>query len=413
LSQGRARLPILRRRTLRRTPVRRIYRFRKLQSFLAKPLANVPELADDLATLTSVHRFQWGTDKATVATSCTQIALWAENAGFLPSAVAFAELSAWLSPKNPVAMNLAGRLNRNHRNWRRADLYFERSVGLCRDYFEQGLTRKQRRAIGATKARAFMGWGTLWSDQGNYTRALRLYQRAAWAAQRWGGKWLAAEVHHDMVVLASEMGSYDDAAVYARRALAIYPVHNKRVPALAYDVALLMVRQQIYEPAREVVQFAAEYISSAHEKVIVEALLARAAAGSGNVAQYADAARRVLMAIRSGIDSKAAGALIHLTCAARLIGDWDRAEEHAGEAYRIVEERGLGGEERTLAIQLRREVPLRLTEPPAKGLPTAAGHDSVPVLTEAYLRLMQILRGWRGPTWRRKNQAGPDDRGKT
>jgi tetratricopeptide (TPR) repeat protein len=256
-----------------------------------------------------------------------------------------------------------------------------------------------------------MGWGTLWSDRGNYERALRLYQKAAWCAQRFGIKWLAAEVHHDMLVLASETGDYKSAVLYASRALSIYPVHNARVPALAYDFALLLVRQQIYGAALRIVEPAVRYISSPQERVIVEALVARAAAGSGAAPTFERSASRVLAAIGSGIDARAAGSFIHLTAAAQSRQDWTCAEEWSAEAVRIVEERGLGGEERVLAHQLRRDVLARKIPPPPRDLLSA--ESDMGLITEVYSRTEHIVAGWRGATWRRKRQAGPDERGKT
>jgi tetratricopeptide (TPR) repeat protein len=301
-------------------------------------------------------------------------------------------------------------LNRNAGNWLRSDVYFERSVGVCRELFGKEFDKKRRRAIRKAKARAFMGWGTLWRDLGNYGRALRLYSRAAACARRGGVKWLAAEVSHDMLVLASEMENFQSAAYYASQALQVYPVHNHRVPALGYDLALLLVRQHMHEPALELVREAVSRIASPREQLIVKALVARAAAGAGRLEEFEEVTAQVLDTVRNGWEERAVGALVHLTFAARSLGDWERANLWATYAARLLAERNIGGEERELVVYLQQEIAARRKEAPVRQLDTA---ESSPLLTSLYSRLLDVLRAWRGPTWRRKDQAGPDARGKT
>lgn len=335
-----------------------------------------------------------------LALACSRIALWLDEVGRLELAVRYAELAAEIIPEQPVLETLVGRLSREAGYPLRSIARFHRAI---------------RAATGAkdrvTRVRAILGLGIAWAQLGDYSKARELYQRAAWAAQRAGNKWLAGEVHHDLLVMAAERGDFDRAAVYALRALEAYPVHHDRFPALVYDFALLLCRQRMYSAAFPLLEVIVGKFRSDYLCTLARSAFARAAAGVRHDC-YGELVRTVLGSVADD-DPRYAAPLVNLAFAARTIEDWSATRECTERAMRLVRSRTGHSEEARLAKQLLRFCDERIAEEAPQNLPQrSAATDSDPILAAIHVRITERLRRWHGPTWRRKQQAGANDRGK-
>jgi hypothetical protein len=357
-------------------------------------------LEDDLACLA----VPWGCDDAPApaerAAACRRVAEWCEGTGRLGFAIRFADAAAELDPSEPMLANLAGRLNREAGQWLRAHAHFRRGVAAAR-------AKSDRMAY----VRGYLGWGNLWAELGEHAEARKLYQRAAWHAQRSGKRALAAEVHHDMLVMAAAAGEYEDAARYAERAINVYPVHHERIPALAYDFALLLVRQRMHQGALPLLERAAGKFRLPNLRVLALSALARAAAGAGRADAYSEAREQALDEI-ARFSLNAPAPFVNLAYAARCVRDWARCAEYASRAHELAAARGYAEEER-LAAMLLRWAAARVEEEAPVELPRwRPGMEFEPLLPLIHQRLSWVLARWRGPTWRRKQQAGQEQRGK-
>lgn len=368
--------------------------------FDRRALTGEAALALDLASLPLPWDGEDAPPQADMAAACRRVAEWCERMGRQGFAVRFADAAAELDPAEPALANLAGRLNREAGHWLRAHAHFRRGVATAR-------ARQDRMAY----VRGYLGWGNLWAELGEHAEATRLYQRAAWHAQRSGRRALAAEVHHDLLVMAAAAGEYDDAARYAERAINVYPVHHERIPALAYDFALLLVRQRMHVAALPLLERAAGTFQLPSLRVLALSAFARAAAGAGRAAIHTEISERTLDEIaRFGLHSPAS--FVNLAYAARSVRDWARANELARRAHLLASVRGYAEEERHARMLLGWSSARVEEEAPADLPRWKPGMEFEPLLPLLHQRLTSLLVRWRGSTWHRKQQAGQEQRGK-
>jgi tetratricopeptide (TPR) repeat protein len=329
--------------------------------------------------------------------SCLEISLWGERNGYGTVALRFAEVAAACEPYDPVPASVAGRIARTAGLGLRAEEWFRRSIALARS-----------RHWSASYVRAHIGFGTLMKDRGRLDAALELYQTAGWRAQRSGIRWLAGEVHHDMLLLALGRKAFRRAEAYAARALNIYPVHHDRVPALVHDFSLLCVREFVFDPALSLLQKVLPLIAKPHEKLIVLSTLALSAAGADSASLH-DGCRKLVMEMVETYTSSAPPALMNLAFAAHIRGDWAGAAEMANHALAAAGNNALYREQITDAKVLISQVEARTPATPPV-LPTYApgGEQSLRALHAEFSRL---ITKWHGPTWQGGEQAGPGDFG--
>lgn len=331
-------------------------------------------------------------DRYAVLGSALQISTWAEACGYVLIALRFAEAAAACDPFDPAPANLAGRLSRTLGLGPLADLWYSRGIALAR-------TRKWS----ASYVRGHIGFGTLLKEIGNTTAALEHYQRGAWRAQRCGIKWLAGEVHHDMLLLALSMRAFPDAEVYAARALNIYPKHHDRIPALAHDFSLLCTREHAFRLAYPLLRRVVGLISRPHEKLIVWSTLALSAAGADENASYAEA-RAAVWDLAPAFPMSAPPALMNLAFAAHVRRDWSEAAQCASKALDLSGGNPLFKEQARDATILLEQIARRTTTTRPSELPDGREVNLRPLCES----LTRLLSNWHGRSWRgRKPQALP------
>lgn len=360
----------------------------RLDRFYAA-IGAVPQLDEALGTLAGYLR--GGETRPAAADALLRISEWALERGAAEPAIQCAEAAAALVPESSRRALAAGGANRLSSEAARAAIYYERAMTLAR------FARKWR-----TYVRAHVGLGQVKKALGNPVAARAHYYTAARAARSLSGeKWLAAQTRHDLLVLAAEEGAFDEALRHARQALDWYPRHHARLPALAHDVAFLLVRLRRYADAVPLLQKVMQAPIPPQDQVIGWSTLARACAGAGDEAGYRAAAEQVLR--RVGLfDYFAAAAFANLGWGASLLAHWEEAEQYAARSLEIAESRTqaeAAGVARLVLTNVRARHPADMGPPPVGG--------PMPAVLQLASEMAIRLTSWRGPTWRRKVQSGP------
>jgi hypothetical protein len=175
--------------------------------------------------------------------------------------------------------------------------------------------------------------------------------------------------------------------VYARKALWIYPVRHSRFPALAYDIAFLMLLQLQYAGAVNILERTVPLIVRLEERALVVSALAWAAGAAGWNTRRREAERLALDLVATH-DDYAPGVFIHLADACRAAGEWDRALAFIAQAQDSAVERQEPGLAH-VALTLRAAIERREKHPPE-----APDTDA----SAALLRSILVrFRKWRAP----------------
>lgn len=287
------------------------------ESRLRDARAAAPELRAALDGLLAITRSPLTAADRDVAAARAEIARWAEQNGHAQTAILFAEAAAVLAGGDPAFANHAGRLTRNAGEFARADLWFQRAIGLARSA-----------DASVEYTRAQLGYGSLWHTLGDVERARKHDNRGSVAAMRQGLEWLAAEAQHDIFALLAEFHLFDQAEVHARRALTWYPKRHERLPLLAADVAYVFICRGQFVPASALLKDVLRVVRIPSQRALIAASYVAAEAGCGRDRTLPQARRRIMKALADRPDMLAA-AQMHLANAARLACMWQLAQADA------------------------------------------------------------------------------------
>lgn len=333
----------------------------------------VPELTEALGTF---HLLRWTphvVEGAHLAEACERVCRWAEAASLTDLAAAFAEAAAVADPGDPERAHSAARTCRRVGWSSRAALWYERTFRLA--------VRADNRD---TAVGALIGYGMLLYGLGLYQRARPYLERGARRAARTGRRAKAAEAHHDLMGLCLDLKDFTGATDHGRRAEKLYPLLHSRVPALAHDFAVLLLRQRHSALALSLLANLPQHFRN-WEAALVWSTLAEATAGSGRRDQFEQAERRTLELVALHREY-AATALLSLARGARVLRQWEKAEQYVAMAREIAQERSDAGQEQ-LAVDLLKQ--LRDREQP---LPAVAAPEAAASLAR---RLAARMRHWR------------------
>ncbi|HEX8242149.1 MAG TPA: hypothetical protein VF541_01590 [Longimicrobium sp.] len=289
----------------------------------AEARAFAPELSDALDAFDELLAERSAADARRLARACVAVAEWAEELRHVETAIQFADAAACVAPDDPRLANLAGRIARNAADFARAEAWFERAIMLARE---------QKNGVELT--RAHLGCGILCKELRRVRSARRHFERAANLARRAGFEWLAAEAQHDLFAYLLVRGHYHRAAEHARKAFALYPKHNRRLPGFAVDLALLLVCTGRYTEAVRLLRLALRMLTDDGVRSLGTALLLRARAAQGRSAEVEALFRRVEKAL--GRHPKWEAAMHwHLAAAEHALGRTPAARSHARTAIRL------------------------------------------------------------------------------
>jgi tetratricopeptide (TPR) repeat protein len=325
-------------------------------------------------------------DVRQLASACHDVYAWADAKGLKHTAVHFAEAAAYADPRDAARANFAARTSRRVLFKQRAALWYARAHKLA------VASRNQREAV-----YALLGYGTMMKDAGNFEEARKAFERGARRATSTHRRREAAEAYHDLLALALEQRRLARAELYARKALWLYPVRHARFPALAYDVAFLLVLRGHYTAAAGVLDQAAPAIARLDERALVLSALAWAAGGAGWNTRRTEAEEAALKLVEAHSDY-APAVFVHLADACRTVREWDRAEEYACRAQAWAIER----EEPRLsqiATTLRSAIERREPHPPE----VPEGDASAAMVRSIFIRFAK----WRSPSPKRSARRPP------
>lgn len=350
--------------------------------------AAAPDLNEAISVFSRMSRSPAAIRAPQLISACEQVSDWALKRGYRLTAVLYAEAAAALDPSSPTSANRAGRVCRMSGFPPRAELWYERAVGLARQ------SRSPHEYVSAC-----LGWGSLLRDQRELARAIPKIKRAGAVARTAGMKNKAAEAVHDVFTIEMLRENYPRAVAFARRALSLYPRHHPRYPYMAADLAALLVRRGLYCEALEILLQVQKQLTSSWEQLQVWGLIGWAAGGIPSSSElFSQARERVLAGVKLH-PSPAPGALFALAEGARLRTEWDLASElaeRARSAAKDVDDRMTFA----VATALKQQVEVRHTGVSIPSEDDAAALVLRRVAREALTRLQR----WRGSTWRpRKN----------
>lgn len=282
----------------------------------------VPQLAEALDRFGMVV-LSPDCDDHDLARASETVVDWAESQGYLRCATEFAELAALLEPQSASAANRAGRLNRNASDFPRAEVWFERGIGLAR-----------RAADHVEYTRGHIGFGILFQTLGKDRRARKHFHTAAVIARKDGRRWLAAEAQHDLMLMSTERGRFDEAEVHAARALTWYPKHHRRFPFFVADLCFLLVCEAHYSVAVELLTDFLDVVENPAQQVLGMSLLARALACAGRRSRFIRVRGRVQTLLNEFTEHEPA-ARVNIAEAERAAGLWRDAEATARAALEL------------------------------------------------------------------------------
>lgn len=283
----------------------------------AEALVLAPELATALDVLRRTAADPLEVSPVQLAAACTEAAEWAETRGVLPLALALAEAAANAEPEAPARANVAARICRRAAEWERAAAWYQRAIGLAR-----------RQSDAREFIRGQLGYGAFWYNQGRLNEARPHFSAAAWQARRAGLHEQAAHAWHDLLLVSAELGAYTEARDYARRAATAYPLHARRLPYLAADLAVTLIFQRYYTPALPLLDAFVAKIEQSAEQVLALSNYAHALAGLGDAAGFRRVTPQVLDLVEVYAEH-APAALVNLAAGAYALHDWETAERYA------------------------------------------------------------------------------------
>ena len=281
---------------------------------LRAPLAVIARLLADPA----------GADRRRVAAACQRIGEWAEEQGKLATGLAFIQAAA-LAASNDARLSYAvGRLARQRAEYPRAETWFRRAILLGRQSGDW-----------ESYALAFLGLGNLYMPRGSVPSAHKAYLRAYRAAKRKGLRNVQGMALHELFGVAVVRDNTREAEELAASALKAYGAGHPLLPSLAHDVAYFWMVRGYFGPAMMVLSALQPHFQRSHEQALVQAHIARSAAGVGDEAAYEEAWKRAWDATADAeLTERSAAVFLSLAVGANIFGDWDRTELAAHRALK-------------------------------------------------------------------------------
>jgi tetratricopeptide (TPR) repeat protein len=293
-----------------------------------------------------------------LAQACRAISSWADSNNLPQTAISFAQGAALIHTTHAGHAYQVALLCRRAAEYPRAETWYRRALRLA--------VKSRDHSVAAL---SWLGLGNLFIQRGNYTAARTVQLRAFRIARRsglWNIKGLAL---HDLFAVAVEQGQVVEAENLARQAFHAYPKGADRLPALACDVAAHWMQQGFYGRALIVFQAVLPTLRLSSERLLVLSVIARAAAGVGDLALFTEAWTEAWAILdREPTTNRACSALYNLAYASAFLGDWERARMAGKYSVEVATHRG-EWEMATNAADLVTDVELQtfdhsLTPPP-------------------------------------------------
>jgi tetratricopeptide (TPR) repeat protein len=290
-----------------------------------------PELVAPLSVMVRLLESPGGMELIRVVNACRRASMWAEQRGYLATALEWAQAAANAAPESAALAYAVGRIARRRAEYDRAESWYARAIVQAR-----------RSSDWRTYATAYSGLGNMAVQKGNFPWAKRAYLRCLNAAERHGLEDLQGATYHSLFVTEIETGAGPEADVLAERAFRALGPGHPTVPRLAYDVAYHWMLEGLCEEALRVGMTLERHFESPAERVLVLGLVARSAGGVGDRRVFAGARARLDALVAAGAEDAAARGLLGVAYGAASLSDWPLAEEYGDRALELATERREG-----------------------------------------------------------------------
>jgi tetratricopeptide (TPR) repeat protein len=286
-----------------------------------------------LTTLLAVVDRPAGISGEIVSMVCLELSRWAQDHAAYGTSLAYAQAAALASPEEAGPAQTVGSLALRWGKGPRAETWLRRCIGLAR-----------RGRDWPSYAQAYVDLGNLYARRELPLFARRYFTQAMRASRRHGLLGIRGAALHGLFLLAMEAGDLDDAERYAKASMRAFGRGHVRLPALMHDYAYLWVTRENYPRAIPMLQKLLVQRTEPADRALTLAILARAAAGTGERRLYEDAWSNAWSLInRPGAREDPARILLELARAAARLRDWIRMEQaarmHNGQPARHADRR--------------------------------------------------------------------------
>lgn len=285
--------------------------------------ARIPdELRGPLSAFADMLSAPDSTHGEAVAQACTGVARWAEDEGYVHTALAYTQAASVASQRNARLALAVGKLARRRNEVARAETWFRHTVMVARQTGDW-----------ESYSRAYIALGNMLIARGNLPAAAKMHIKALRAARRKGLQQIQGMALHDLFVIADELGRDEQAEEYARQAFRAYGASHPSLPLLGHDIAYFWMQRGYFGQALDVFQRLEGKVEDSRTRLLLASNIARAAAGTGNRELFRKAWTQVYRMVKDpeqqGI---VANATLELALGAASLGEWDRAEQAAQES---------------------------------------------------------------------------------
>jgi tetratricopeptide (TPR) repeat protein len=216
-----------------------------------------------------------------VALACVGVAGWADGEGKRATAVEFTHAAALACPGSPVYALASGRRSRDEGRYTEAEAMYQRAVALARQVQDWD-----------SYTRAHAGLGKVSQQKGAYPTARRALQKALRRAERCSLRSLRAMVLHDLFTVEIDCGQDEEAEVYAQAAAEAYGPGHPNLSALAGDVAVFWMDRGRFAEALPVLRRILTF--GRGDRLLTVGHIARAAGALGDKGVFRSAYDAVL-----------------------------------------------------------------------------------------------------------------------
>lgn len=255
-------------------------------------------------------------DPERLAYACLAVTDWALGCDAHGTGVMFAEAAAVVWPNNARIAWIVGKLYREQRQFSRAESWLRRASRIAVQAGDWEL-----------HAQAINSLGNLKVHVGDLAAGQELLLAAARVARRKQLREREAMVLHDLFVLCTYAGRFEEADTHAQRAFEAYGPDHPNAVHLAFDVSHLCARQGQFTRALQVLEPLRDRFSDPERRLRVLASIARAAGEAGDSDAFQASWIQAWEVIETAdADHIRPAAALELGLGAIGVGRWDDAE---------------------------------------------------------------------------------------
>jgi len=353
---------------------------RRLLEILALPADEHASARQALEDLLPILSNPHGADPEYIGVACNRIATWAERHGAHRTQLEFLQAAAISCPGNAWFALGVGSCARDLARYAAAEAWYFRAIGLARQSSDW-----------EAYVKAYLNHGIMMFRRGALPAARRSMLKALRRSRRQGIREGQAKSLHDLSAVEFRSGDLPRALEYSAMAMDAYGPGHETLPRLAHDIAYYWLELGDCAHALAVFYETLPRVG-ARERPTVLGSLARAAAGTGDLAAYRWARRELQ---DHGAEPGVAEAWVDIARAAMTLDLPVEAEESARLAESVARERR-EGQMRFLAEEIMERLARQEAAPGPEEQPVTE-ESTAPRSDDLARRLIRSLRSGASP----------------